>query len=466
MRGTINHADQQSMPGRKDKVRRKHNKVKTNQSSTACPDDHDRSHEALHTSEDAEIAKVGAEPGLLPPKGYWINTDNVNRTNAATVQNHVKQFFYEQRDFEKLCNHAPVGLCKCEADFRDVAEFMVQVAEKTLAQTPTHDVGGVHAEGYRACGRLMAWQEELDAMLCFLQVFNVNKGTELAADQFFHISQMRVERLKKKIKSIDVLFNDASPGLLDASTLPASCGDKDQGSQMSTTQLTLALEAFQKNCEVTVQTLRSIRESFDEEPISLPCVPPEDLNFRSFQLPQGLPQHIRTEFDDLEYVRYETSTLRTRTGEGSIFDLLSQLREAILTGLICNDETWNYCKRNAACNSLVSGRYERARSWHLTCGILWNRCELKIRRYLRDNGLEGKLSTGLSKWLNMDKSDEDLVDDWEKNIATIKFYFNSFSEMIEECEEARRTPGRVRMLDSMQNTAGRMVRQNPSKMSR
>lgn len=271
-------------------------------------------------------------------------------------------------------------------------------------------------------------KEELDVMLCHLQVFNVEKTRNDVADLYLEIRRQEAARHGFKFKT------KASREEYDKVKRARKPDGKENETHRQRKRLAFdpALAAFEQQWVVTAHNVTVVCQEVNDEPVKLPTSPPDDLTFNHVELPEGLPQDIRRAIEDVEFIFVEILHLREE-----IIELRDKVRNTLMIWSSCKDESWANGKKQAhSLPQMIT--YERTRSWLLTCYVL-QRCEEdKIRRYAKENKLEGVFSPKLCAALGLGPHEGDLPEDaWDTTVANWKIRAPSLDEMLEQCEEVR-----------------------------
>lgn len=396
-----------------------------------CPDSH-------FTAAARDVANDIArfEPGRLAQgkSGDWAKVEGIHRTAAAEYQEDFKNTYHERLERERERDELED---LNQPDWQDEAAKLMIASLKILEEKNNPIVVNLEAKCNGAIGRLVYMKEELDSMLCHMQIFNAEKRFGFVDEQYLEIKRQQAARHGKVFDSKPFRVNMAVPKFYQPrKARKPNRKESEKQQRQKKTGIGPALTDFEQHWKATVKDVQAVFQGVNDKPAKLPTSPPENLTFYSLKLPEGLPQHIRQAIQDLEFLLHEIYPMR----EG-ISKQRDNVRDNLMAWLACDSEAWAHGKKHAHEYPDME-LYEQTRSWLLACYILWAREEDKIHRYVRDNDLEGAFSKELSAALGIGSYDADIPEDvWETTFAGLKAEANSLSEMLEECDEARKKYG-------------------------
>ncbi|KAI9881000.1 MAG: hypothetical protein M1830_009494 [Pleopsidium flavum] len=401
--------------------------------------DHSNCSDAQCTAASGPVANnsdlASSRPGRAAAqakRGEWAKAEGVHRTAAAEYQEDFKRAYNERLERERERDELED---LNEPDWQDEAEELMRVSEKVLDEEGEHPVVVmVEAKCNFTISRLVFMKEELDWMLCHVQIFNGEKRFSFAEEQYLVIKRQQAARHGKVFDSKTRKSNMAVPQFIQPKKARKSKGKGSEKQQrQKKTAFASALTDWEQHWKATVKDVQAVCQGVNDKPAKLQTNPPKNLTFYSLKVPEGLPQHIRQSVHDLEFLLHEIYPMRE-----TIIKQRDNVRDNLMVWLACDSEAWAYGKKHAHEYPDME-LYEQTRSWLLASYILWKREEDKIHRYVRDNNLEGAFSKELSAALGVGAYGRHITKDvWETTFTDLKIEANSLREMLEECDEARK----------------------------
>jgi len=366
--------------------------------------------------------------------GDWIRTDLISKTSSPKYQEDIKRAYIEQSKLQRQNDEvtAPVYF-----DWRDKTKDFIG-ASAALAQDEICPINTrIEAECSYTFARVLHMGEELDSMLCFVQAFNADKPLHVAEEQHMDIRKEYATRhgIRCLVEPSFLTKIDAESAKLDSTAQKGKTNRKEKWKPPRRKKRTMdeILAEFAQNWRAAAEVVHKVCQGITVETAALPSHPPEHLTYFSHKLPPGLPQHIRQEIQDIEFVLQEIYTMRR-----IITKLRDKARNIFTVWLACDSITWTYGTEHAH-ESPHMVFYEHIRLWLAACYILWRRGEDKIHRYVNQNDLKGIFSDTLTKALGISNADEEFrAREWAPMMEVIKHEASSFAEMLGECKEARR----------------------------
>lgn len=378
--------------------------------------------------------------------GDWIRTDLINKTSTAKYQEEIKQAYLEQSRLQRQKDESPAMLEEY-IDWRDQTNDFVAATTK-IAQQSNSLTTRIDAQCCHAVARAAHLGEELDAMLCFVQAFNADKPLHVAYEQHFEIRREQVARHGRTLPDRPSFLAkmDAESAKLEITAQRGGTNREEKWKpprrKKGTTEVVLA--EFEQNWRAAVAVVREVCRGIAVNTAALPSDPPEDLTFYSHKLPGGLPQYIRQEIHDGEFILHEVYISRKH-----ITSLRDKARTMLMVWMACDNTTWEYATKYAH-ESPHMVLYEHTRLDLAACYIIWRRGEDKIRRYVIQNNLMGDFSDALRKALGLTMPDEACcVHQWASMLKVIKEEADSVADMLQECKDARRKFGEAKKSESM-----------------
>lgn len=383
------------------------------------------------------IAKCGHSPFeqvANTKPGDWIRTDLINKTSAPKYQADVRRVLAEQSKLQRQQDETPPPVY---FDWRDNTKEIIGMSMDIAQDSGCTINDRTVAECSHTLARVMHMGEELDAMLCFVQAFNADKPLHVASEQYFEIRKDDAARHGTSLSGeLPFLAKiDAESAKLDGTAQRGKTNRKEKRGPRprKNAAIGMALAEYAQNWKAAVQVVQEVRQGITVETAALPGPPPEDLTYFSHKLPLGLPQHIRQEIQDIEFVLQEIYCMRK-----NITKLRDKARNILTVWLACDSTTWTYGTKHAH-ESPHMVFYEQFRLWLAACYIVWRRGEDKIHRDVKKDGLKDMFSDTLTKALGITNADEEFrAREWAPMMEVMKQEANSFAEMLEECKDARR----------------------------
>ena len=374
----------------------------------------------------------------------WIRTDLINKTGKPKDQGVTRQVDIEQSRLQQRGEGSSTPVC---FDWRDkTKDFIVastDVAEDIRCPTNLR----IEAQCSRTFARAAHLGEELDSMLCFVQAFNANESLHVTYEQHLEIRKEYALRHGRTLPDGPSFLAqiDAQSAKLERTTQSGKTkpAKKSKLPPRKTQTIDVVLAEYEENWRAAVKVVHDVCQGITVETAALPTQPPDDLTFYSQKLPPDLPQHIRQEIQDVEFVLKEIYPIRK-----DITKLRDKARNILNVWLACDSTTWRYGTKHAH-ESPHMVLYERTRLWLAACYILWRRGEDKIHRYVHENNLTGIFSETLNKALGITIADEDSRPrEWAPMMEVIKYQATPFADMLEECKVARRRFCKEEQLES------------------
>ena len=416
------------MTRKKSLLKRKRDGLITNAFFALRPDDEEA---------DSDSTVKCSNPRLGEPKpGDWIRTDLINKVNTPKYQEHVGGAHVAQASSQERKDELPAPVC---FEWRNQTKDCMAATSEVVRDESCPITTRIDAECGHTLARAAHMGEELGAVLYLVQAFNADKPVHVASEQDLKTRKQQAARHGSvALDGPSFLAKiEAESAKLDTSAQSVKTSRKGKckvPARMKGT-IDVVLAEFEQGWRTAVEIIREVHEGITGEPAQLSTPPPEDLTFYSHKLPPSLPQYIRQELHDVEFVLREISFVKN-----DITRLRDKARNICMVWLGGDSVTWEYGMAHAH-ESPHMVLYEHVRLGLAACYILWRRAQDKVYRYVRQNDdLNGIFSKGLGNSLRVTASDEQLrAREWPRMMEFMKDEAGSVAEMLEECKEARRT---------------------------